>query len=145
MTVLGFTGTRLGMTAAQNAEVIDTLERVRPTEVRHGDCVGADAAFHLFASAATVRPHIVVHPPINPELRARCYGEDVEVLPALGYLARDRAIVDACDLLLACPAAGASIRGGTWFTINYALAQGMPVRVVHADGTVWPETGEGPR
>lgn len=139
---LGVTGTRQGMTEAQLSAFEALYRALQPREFHHGDCVGADAEAHHIARETVfnwgwVRIH--VHAPINSEHRAWCRG-DVEHAP-LSHFARNRAIVDATDLLI-----GVSLtphrtdRGGTWYTIDYAVKRGKPVRVIWPDGSVedWP-------
>jgi hypothetical protein len=132
VTIVGFSGTRIGMTEQQSAIVADLLRVIAPTEARHGDCVGADAEFHKIA-AAQLGARIVVHPPTDPRLRAFCKGD--EVLDPLPYLVRNTAIVLASNLLIATPAS-AMVTGGTWFTINEALRLERRTVIVHRDGRV---------
>lgn len=51
-------------------------------------------------------------------------------------LERNRDVVDASDVLLACPGGMAEEqRSGTWATIRYARKAGKPVVIVWPDGT----------
>lgn len=136
---LGFTGTRRGMTDAQ-VEAFGVLFRaLRPTELHHGDCIGADADAHHAAREDGVRT--VIHPPINAEHRAWCKG-DVE-LPPLPYFARNRAIVDATEMLIAASLTPhRTERGGTWYTVDQAVKCGKPVMIVWPDGRVEDWRGE---
>jgi nucleoside 2-deoxyribosyltransferase len=86
-----------------------------------------------------------VHPPANPRLRAWCIA--AEYRPPLAYLARDRAMVDEADILIAAPRRSAEeANSGTWYTINYAARVGRPVIIVYPSGycehhenlTPWP-------
>ena len=131
-TVVGFTGTREGMTDAQKATVLEALGHYRAVEVHHGDCVGADADFDKLA-----RQHgavVIVHPPEDPRLRAYC--TTAVVYPERPYLDRNRDIVDVSELLIATPKEdGERYKGGTWYTIHYARKAGRGVLVVWPDGS----------
>jgi len=144
----GFTGTRGGMTAAQKASFTRLMELLRPAMVafHHGDCVGADAEADAIVRAADSRVVIVIHPPSNQHYQAFCErGGDV-VQPPAGYLERNHRIVDACDLLIACPrTATEEVRSGTWATVRYALKLNKRVLIVFPDGS-WhkpPDQTEG--
>jgi len=131
--ILGFTGTRQGMSAQQNIS-INLLTMGQYTEIHHGDCVGADEAMDLIAENNGIRR--VIHPPLDSKLRAYCKG-DIILLPK-EYLARNRAIVKACDTLIGCPAeTSPQNRSGTWYTIRHAIKIGLQVIVVWPDGTTW--------
>ena len=69
-------------------------------------------------------------------MRAHCQGAATSATPA-PYLDRNRAIVDACDILYATPESMAEeSRGGMWHTVRYARRVGKPVVIVWPDGTV---------
>jgi hypothetical protein len=127
--IVGFTGTRKGMTARQRREVWEVL--LAAHEAHHGDCVGADADFHDLCQRQGTP--VVLHPPTNRTLRAFCEGAAREE-PEAPYLVRDRHIVTVCHLLLAAPAEAIEpppARGqGTWSTVRYARKVGRDVRVL---------------
>lgn len=132
--ILAFTGTRTGMTPDQRLRVRDVLTRTRPDAVHHGDCIGADAEFHAIALSLGIP--VVIHPPVNPVLRAFCPATpadrlvaSVTVLPARPYRDRDRDMVDLADAVLATPARGRQT-GGTWYTVAYARRTGRAVTVL---------------
>jgi hypothetical protein len=142
--VIGFTGTREGMTQAQTRRVADILSAAKVSEVHHGDCVGADAVFHILALER--RLFIVVHPPVKATYRAHCQpavGRGL-VMSEADYLTRNRAIVEACDLLIAAPKETSqplSVRGrGAWYTIRHARRSKTPTMIVWPRGSVeiWP-------
>lgn len=134
--IIGFTGARSGMSFDQRVNVRELLLQLHPTEVRHGDCVGSDAQFHDIASE-TLPLLIVIHPPSNDSARAFCRSTYTRVLPALPYLERNKAIVNASDILIATPAtATEELRSGTWSTIRYARKTDKRVIVIEPDGTV---------
>lgn len=137
---IGFTGTRTGMTAPQWAALRSLLVRLTDAhpgvEFHHGDCVGADDEAATLANTLAAVATIVSHPPIVTDYRAYNPWADRVERPA-DYHARNRAIVAATDVLIACPMEMANAkRGGTWYTHDFAEKQGKPVWVVWPDGTV---------
>lgn len=134
---IGFTGTRQSITQGQMTALRRLLiaEGEGGAEVHHGDCVGADTACHVIAVSLTYRT--VVHPPADSFYRGFCPG--TEVLQEKPYLDRNKDIVDACDLLIACPQGPEEQRSGTWSTIRYARRQGKPVVIVWPSGEVTRE------
>ena len=134
---IGFTGARKGMTIAQQIFVEDLLVKYLPEEVHHGDCVGADAQFDEISKNLKIRR--VIHPPDKAIYRAFCRGE--VILPEKPYLVRNHDIVNAVEVLLACPAGTQEFRqSGTWATVRYARAHvPLPkVVIVFPDGvTRW--------
>jgi len=130
--VVGFTGTREGMTEAQKSTISAMLGEPRITWVHHGDCVGADAEFHKLAKDWDL--WVTVHPPSDDRLRAFCQGN--WVMAPLPYLDRNRNIVDASTILFAAPKETMEARkGGTWYTVRYARKIGREVMIVWPDGT----------
>ncbi|MDB4881258.1 MAG: hypothetical protein JWL95_24 [Gemmatimonadetes bacterium] len=138
--VIGFTGTREGMTAAQLAAVRALLVAAadRPLEVHHGDCLGADAEFDALAREVTPAAERHIHPPTDIAKAAACWiGGGCVLYPPFPYLQRDRHIVDACRVLIATPrGVKEELRSGTWMTVRYARAKGKARRIVWPDGTV---------
>lgn len=136
---VGFTGTRHGMTSIQYP-TFDAVLAQEPLVLHHGDCVGADADAHRTARQRS-NVSVVVHPPTDSKLRAFC---DYDLLLApLPYMDRNRAIVDASDVLIACPYEIVEPefgRSGTWSTIRYALLiPNFPSRYHLAE---WPSRSE---
>jgi len=157
--IIGFTGTRDALGSAQ-AESLATVLAVLsdrhgglsaaarrvvfddwqlgdtvacPTEVHHGDCVGADETFHNLARRFGFR--VVIHPPQDPRWRACCDGDDI--LDERPYLQRNHDIVDACDVLVACPKQSREVlRSGTWATVRYASKRQKHIILVLPDGTL---------
>lgn len=136
---IGFTGTRDGMTTEQHRAVIAWAKTAGATEFHHGCCLGADDdAWEIFTSGPDLgfaRPKTIAHPPIGERWLARNskFLSD-EVRPARDYLDRNRCIVDACDVLAACPKGPEEQRSGTWSTIRYARKQGKRVVIFWPDG-----------
>lgn len=135
---LGITGSRLGMSQKQVDKFRGLLNNTTPTEIHHGDCVGADIeAHHIYLEfleecCISADNRIIIHPPINHEHRAFGRGE---ILPEKTYFQRNRNIVANTDYLVAFPAWKIQ-KGGTWYTINYAIKQGKPTFIIMPDGTV---------
>jgi hypothetical protein len=116
--IVGFTGSRQGMTQAQREAVVEVL--MEATEAHHGDCVGADREFHEICEELGI--DVVLHPPTDPKLRAWCHATRVE--EPRPYLERNRQIVKAAELMVATPKEKVEpppSRGqGTWSCIRYA-------------------------
>lgn len=134
--ILGVTG-HTHITRHQEATLHTLLTRLGLHVLHHGDCVGADAASHAVALGLHAR--IVVHPPLNPKLRAFCKGAD-EVLPPRAYLTRNRHIAhDSRDGLIALPESRFEVlRSGTWSTVRYARELKRRIWIVDVDGK-WHE------
>lgn len=136
MTVhIGFTGTRQGMTDFQRWQLRLRLDYgcgMRHT-LHHGDCVGADAEAHAIAKDFGYLIH--VHPPLLRWYRAFCQGEIME--EPQRYETRNKAIVDACEVLIAAPRTRQEEqRSRTWMAVRYARRVGKPVVML------WPEQEE---
>jgi hypothetical protein len=143
---VGFTGTKNGLTDEQ-AEALTVVTRnlgyvegeLYDVTVHHGDCIGADAVFHNIAY--DMGYDIVIHPPTDDSRRAFCSVNDgaigVTWKPPLKHLVRNHKIVDAIELLIACPSTFTeSLRSGTWATVREARKQGKPIIIVRPDGKV---------
>lgn len=127
---VGFTGTQQGLTPWQWTKLMEVLTKLKAmgyVAVHHGDCVGADAEAHKLAKSLGFR--VVGHPPNNPVKRAWCQFD--EVWPEKPYLCRNREIVKATMLLVACPGeAVEQLRSGTWATIRCARAKKKQIIMV---------------
>jgi hypothetical protein len=105
-------------------------------EFHHGDCNGVDVQAAKIARELGYK--IVCYPPKLTEEQG-FFGGDVVHEPA-GYLERDRAIVDACDVLLVCPKQMSwQPKGGTWYTHDYAKKIGKPFNVIWPEPLPWEE------
>lgn len=119
--IIGFTGTRKGMTERQKAHLWEYLDRYCD-EFHHGDCIGADAEAHDIAWDLGIR--VVIHPCDLETQRAYKIGS--VTLPVKPPLERNKDIVEACELLLAAPSTTEEeLRSGTWATIRYAKRCGI--------------------
>ncbi len=125
--VIGITGTRKGGSKHQLFLLRVILIHVDSTKssLHHGDCIGFDTEAHEAARGWHVP--ITIHPPLIPFNRAWCRGA-IKVMDEEVYGVRNRAIVDACDILVAAPLRDKQqVKSGTWMTMRYAWDIGKPV------------------
>jgi hypothetical protein len=140
--VAGFTGTQQGMTRKQarstNALLLDD---VRPDEVRHGLCIGADQQFHELCWGIGLL--IIGHPPVNTSKMMRVSPREFnKLLPPRPYLHRNKDIVHASTVMLAAPKEHVEqLRSGTWSTIRFARKQRKRLFIVWPDGSIDLEPG----
>jgi hypothetical protein len=131
--IVGFTGTQKRMTSEQYFAVYDLMRELKPEEVHHGDCIGADDEFHSIACRLDIP--VVVHPPSNPKKRA--FNSGAAIWPEKPYLERNKDIVMSSDILVAAPETDTeTLRSGTWATVRAARKLKMKVYIVSPDGTV---------
>ena len=136
---LGITGTRNGFTKNQlNAfkTVFKDLQKEGVDEFHQGQCIGVDVEsaewINTFTKGAIP---IHSHPPLKQELVGECHVD--VVLPKKNYFARNRDIVHASDVLLACtPTEDEQSNGGTWYTYRYAIDNGYKVILITPSGKV---------
>jgi hypothetical protein len=134
--VVGFSGTRDGLTFAQEEALKEALLALEATELHHGDCVGADAECDDLARKLGVK--VIIHPSMIASQRAwRSKTLPCKVLPEKPSLMRNREIVRSVDVLLAAPSLEYEVRrSGTWATIRYAIKQGVSVFIILPDGNI---------
>lgn len=134
---VGFTGTREGLTAAQREQLANYVVAHSPSQAHHGCCVGADEVFSNMCGTF-MHTEVIGHPGDMPALTmANLEVHCDEVLPAKPNLDRNRDIVDACEVLFACPKTmEEEQRSGTWATVRYARKVGRRVVIFWPDGTV---------
>ena len=126
--IVGFTGTRKGMTNKQKADLIAHIHRLKPSIVRHGGCYGADDDFHLIVRQNLPHTSIIIHP-CNLNQRGFCKG-DLTLAP-IAPLARNHLIVDLSDTIIAAPKGKEELRSGTWATIRYAKKMNKCVIILY--------------
>lgn len=134
--ILGFTGTRDGLTTKQAASLIAWLADNGPYKAaHHGDCVGGDSHFHSAVRNLCWHTPIHIRPCDLDKYRA---GRDADVLYRVkDPLSRNHDIVSSASVLLACPKGPEERKGsGTWSTIRYAKKIGVPVIIFWPDGRV---------
>lgn len=138
---VGLTSSRRGLSPVQDRWLIERLIALAdlhgPLTFHHGDCIGGDERGHHVARVLgpAFVERIVVHPPLVPDLRAFCKGDETREPRA--YLARDRDIAGESAHLLALPekTEADAPRSGTWYTARYAREIGRPVEVLLPCGT----------
>ena len=134
--IVGFTGTRNGMTDEQIAIFEGLIPR--PASFHHGSCKGADVqAARIVRKLFRDHIPIIAHPGPDGDSNREDSGVDDEKCPPRSHLARNRDIVNLCDLLIACPfESEEQPRGGTWYTIRYARNRGVNVTIIYPDGGI---------
>lgn len=144
--MIGFTGTRSGMTPSQKTAVVRILERCGSKYgsldghplVGHGDCKGADEEFDEIARTLQCVRHIF---PSNLEqTRAHCEKRGaIEISLPAPPLTRNVWIVDRSFVLIATPRESVEVlRSGTWATIRRARKSNVRLLLVTPDGSLAP-------
>lgn len=139
---LGVTGTRNGLTPAQQRWAILAAEREarEVTEFHYGDCIGVDEQMLWILLAQGVEPELHIYPALVSEkwraktltrLQEIMYGGMITQYKALPPMLRNGFIAEACDELWAFPGSGR----GTWDCIRKAREMGRRGAVIMADGT----------
>jgi hypothetical protein len=133
--IVGFTGTRRGMTPLQTAALNAALLEYAPELFVHGGCHGADAeadaVAYMLGIARRARP--------GPD--SNHWQEGAEVMERKPNLDRNLDIVADADVLVAAPSNYTDIpRGsGTWHTVRAARSTGTPIHFLWNDGSVTRE------
>ena len=126
---IGFTGSREGMSPLQIQHLVLLLCELKPSEFHHGDCKGADEEAHKIVEEFFPECRIVVHPPESDYLRAFCAAHEYK--EPLGYVARDRKIVEDTVYLIGAPLTDVEqVRSGSWTTIRHARKLSRPLIVL---------------
>lgn len=140
---IGFTGTSSIVSTEQGKALICLLNalaaRARHVHsAHHGDCINADALFHSLVQSIIPKARVVIHPPTDRKARAFCQlriASGDEINRSYAFLTRNRHIVAASDLLIACPFThNEQLRSGTWSTIRYARQKPIPIIKIVPDG-----------
>lgn len=130
MIVVGYTGTRYGMSEAQQSSVWHWLRLNMPSRAHHGCCVGGDAQFHHMCRKLGIP--IEGWPPEKKEWQDLGLQGFDKMNDPQPYLDRNWDIVIAADHMLCCPHTEQEVmRGsGTWSTIRKSInlfrTQGIP-------------------
>lgn len=135
--VYGFTGTKIGMSQAQLAEVAQLLYKHRITRIHHGCCKGADIECNTLAVMHRIETH--GHPSNITNTQREC--ELTKIYDPFDPLERDKHIVMAgVDGLIATPkTAKEQLRSGTWTTVRYARQMNRNIYIVLPDGKIQHE------
>ena len=139
--IVGFTGTRHGMTRIQRDVVELLLGTWRVMALEHGDCVGADEEADRIAVDFGI-PRVLRPCNIEP-LRAHCErrgGTVLKVYDPLPPLYRNEEIVRSSHRLLAAPQGPEELRSGTWSTIRRARFWNVETKTVFPDGRIAEES-----
>jgi hypothetical protein len=152
--VLAFTGTRRGLTPAQLAALRVVLAEIRfhNSVVHNGAAEGADEEMlDLLAEGLAGRPTVHLWP-CNRERQqwafewalafSKALHPSARVHPTAPPLERNRRMVAAASVVVACPDGPERLRSGTWSTVRAARRRGREVVLVWPDGSV---TREEPR
>jgi predicted Rossmann fold nucleotide-binding protein DprA/Smf involved in DNA uptake len=147
--IIGFTGTRSGMTDPQYVEVTKQLMKLHPDTLLNGGAVGADEQLicWIVANRTTLDTASSVKVEIYPASVSRerywnryLHQRLIETIWRVQEpLTRNRAIAEQCDRLIAAPASyREELRSGTWATVRYAKKAEKPVTVIFPDGSFYP-------
>ncbi len=140
--LIGFTGTRKGLSGPQRATLKGILNKLRrsrhaPIQLRNGCAIGADAECAELLEST----ELIGYPASGPDgtLHDDCDGATLihcgPVMSAKPPLTRNGDIVRGSKLLIACPAEECEQpRGGTWSTIRLARKLAKPAIIVVPDG-----------
>ena len=115
---VGVTGTQSGMNPEQKEKFTQFLSQRKrmekdQVEIIHGEAKGVDTEAGTIANELGIRVS-------TPETQT-------------GHFARNREIVDRCDLLVVIPWQDEwQSEGGTWYTHDYAEKKGVDIV------TIWP-------
>lgn len=123
--IISFIGAPGGMNAYQKTSVERLLKMFEPTEVHHGDCLGADEEFHNIATRLNL--YTASHPQKDEELKANCMANHINLAKSKERANRD--LVKVCELLLAAPDVPEGHFDPTWMVIRTAKRTGRAVVV----------------
>jgi cytosine/adenosine deaminase-related metal-dependent hydrolase len=142
--VLCFTGARTGLTPAQLAALRVVLAGYPGATLHNGCAEGADEAALDIAYDLGLRLECW---PCNYDQRERAWNYVYEnplatLHPTAPPLERNRRMVAAASVVVACPDSPERLRSGTWSTVREARRRGREVVIVWPDGSV---TREDPR
>ncbi len=122
--IVGFTGTRLGMSQHQKEQFVIKLFELDVHEFHHGDCIGADADAHDVVREFFPTVRIIIHPPEKTRTQAFKTGDEARI-PA-PYIMRDKDIVRESEYMIGAPHGPEVGRSGTWTTLRYARKTNKP-------------------
>ena len=147
MQTIGFVSERVGTTTPQRAtlaRILGTAHRRGFGRLTHGDTRG-DVVAHALALKFDPPWVIDVYPPNVEVARGHMQPRPGfgQVHPPAEYLTRARAVVDACNTLVACPSTPRPGRmlSGPWFAALYAHRADKTAVVILPDGSII-RTGE---
>jgi hypothetical protein len=141
-TIIGFTGSRMGMTQSQRKVFTITIrDRIHEGAIQkfvHGGAIGADENADLIVSQWGIP--IVVRPASNDRCLFWIEKGDgiVRAVHSVELpLERNRQIVESVREMIATPAQMKEMqRSGTWMTIRHSRRKEVPVTIIYPDGTL---------
>lgn len=137
--IVGFTGRRDGMSRPQLREVHRILRELADGSEQwsalHGDAIGADSEFDALCRTVGIETRCRPCTLINQRaFKAKPIAE------ATNPMARNRAIVKDCDILIgAPPTQKEQEKGGTWNTIRMGRKANKRVVIVLPNGEIMDE------
>lgn len=133
ITIVAFTGTRIGLTEPQVEALRSLLKELNPEQLHHGDCIGADAMADEIAIDLGIKTAIR---PCNLR-KQRAFTGARELARPEDPLDRNHKLVDNSHALVACPSSKQQeLRSGTWATVRYARKAEVLTWIVFPDGSV---------
>ena len=141
--ILGFTGTRKGMTRQQENAVAEYLQRNTVIKHLNGACAGADREMFWLVINRCEQAEVTLLPgDLDQWYWARwvssiCKQHKVTVAKWQTYQTRNRKIVNGSNKLLATPKENHEIaRSGTWSTVRIARKAGLVPVIVWPNGNI---------
>jgi len=135
--VVGFTGTREGMSEFQSKEFRDRMIMLKvggSKMLHHGGCIGADEDAHYMAYDLGFLTYI--YPSDIEDTQAALFKFTItKTYKARQPLDRNHDIVNVCDILIATPLQEYEVhRSGTWATIRYARKKDKDHIIIYPSG-----------
>lgn len=134
---IGFTGSRHGITGAQNGKLVALLIAywMPGNRLHHGDCTGADEA--AFSAGLMLGYDTIAYPATNVAARWHAKTASTERVEGYEAMARNDLIVHNTWVLIGTPNSKPSaenVRSGTWATIRRAQKANHPVWIIDPYG-----------
>lgn len=134
--IIGFSGTRQGMSSEQKRVFAEVFSRLEPERFVHGLCIGADVEAHdIVRSLYTPEQCEIEGYPSTASTRMERVCE-LNHHP-MDPLKRNKEILISSEVLIATPLEMEEMRrGGTWHTYRLALDMKMPIYLILRNGMV---------
>ena len=141
--IIGFTGTRNGMTEKQVSKIHTLLTgfvgEINPALILglHGDCIGADDDFNMLCLSENIKT--LCRPCTFENMRAHRTSQ--QIAEPETPMQRNRKITAQADVMIACPPNYTEIKrgSGTWATIKFSRRAKKPLYIIFPDGTMLKE------
>jgi hypothetical protein len=138
---VGFAGSQRGMTQCQRETLVKVCKELQMTEAHHCDSEGSDIQAHHIFRRADRYLMIAAHPPATSH-RAYCNAD--HFYPQAGYITSKKNMVDATDMLIACPyTTQENTKGVTWITVRYARLKAKNCLIILPNGLHILEINDG--